>query len=497
MAKEISFDLYDERWRDCWLAATSTARLRKKQVDIEIDQRVAKLLRDFGPQSENPLTLRIYGTMIKGFCVINNERARMLYCECERVVIMFARQPFAEGDNKIRLPAAKRQRMEAALTLDLDLARVEASEAFDWTQAPLEEGSLLRLGGIGGQISDTLLPSIELLAQADAVGVMPELLDPAFAGDIANASAGYDAGWLPKGAFDAPVERKPEKAEAELLDPVMTQLAMMGLEPEGQSGMQLGPNHEDTKQSAALALKRKRHERAAAALLRPGMVYGFDAEPMMSATDYDAWQHDSTGLVKPRLRAPEYAQELQIEVVKADHLGPRLRALIDPPDGVFLNAKSSGVDWQMPVQSLLGTVADVAMDGQCIPNAFNEAPVASSELKALETILVGGGEGVVYDGLHLNAADGQFGFAPAGDAEVQDDRTAEVGEIIKGCLRKDAGESTAFDYLVPPGSSDRATAACTFAALLALASAGELLVQQSAPFAQILISDIYRTGMPR
>ncbi|CAE8608802.1 unnamed protein product, partial [Polarella glacialis] len=168
MPQEVAFDLYDDRWRDCWVAATSTARLRKKQVDLDIQQRVSRLLQDYGPQSDKPLTLRIYGTMIKGFCVINNERARALFCDCERVVLMFARQPFAEGDNKIRLPAAKRQRMEAALTLDLDLSRVEASEAFDWTQAPLEDGALLRLGGVSG--GQEALPSLELLAQAEGLG---------------------------------------------------------------------------------------------------------------------------------------------------------------------------------------------------------------------------------------------------------------------------------------------------------------------------------------
>ena len=78
MPQDVAFDLYDDRWRDCWVAATSTARLRKKQVDFDIQQRVVKLLQEFGPQTEKALTLRIYGTMLKGFCVISNERARCL-----------------------------------------------------------------------------------------------------------------------------------------------------------------------------------------------------------------------------------------------------------------------------------------------------------------------------------------------------------------------------------------------------------------------------------
>ncbi|CAK0796569.1 unnamed protein product, partial [Prorocentrum cordatum] len=171
MPDGMAFDLYDERWHDCWVAATSVARARKKQIDFDIGQRVARLLEDYGPESQKPLTLRIYGTMIKGFCVINNERARALFSDCERVVLMFARQPFSEGNSKIRLPAAKRPRMESALTLDLDLARVEASEQFDWTQAPLEEGALLRLGG--GVLQEGFALAPELAGLGDVVGGAP------------------------------------------------------------------------------------------------------------------------------------------------------------------------------------------------------------------------------------------------------------------------------------------------------------------------------------
>lgn len=64
--EEMSFDLYDERWRDCWLAATSTVRLRRKQVDMDIRHRVQRLLEAHGPETLTPLSLRVYGTMIKG-----------------------------------------------------------------------------------------------------------------------------------------------------------------------------------------------------------------------------------------------------------------------------------------------------------------------------------------------------------------------------------------------------------------------------------------------
>eukprot|EP00913_Durusdinium_trenchii_P015855 g14900.t1 len=79
------------------------------------------------------LSLRVYGTMIKGFCVINNDRAKILHSDCERMVLLFAEQPYSEP--VMKLPAAKRQRVDA---LTLDLTRVHAAEAFDWTATPLE-----------------------------------------------------------------------------------------------------------------------------------------------------------------------------------------------------------------------------------------------------------------------------------------------------------------------------------------------------------------------
>eukprot|EP00440_Ansanella_granifera_P025497 gb/GFBE01027689.1/.p1 GENE.gb/GFBE01027689.1/~~gb/GFBE01027689.1/.p1 ORF type:complete len:507 (+),score=134.93 gb/GFBE01027689.1/:1-1521(+) len=503
MPQEVAFDLYDERWRDCWVAATSTARLRKKQVDFDIQQRVARLLQDYGPQTDKPLTLRVYGTMLKGFCVINNERARSLFADCERVVLMFARQPYTEGDNKIRLPAAKRQRMEAALTLDLDLARVEASEAFDWTQAPLEEGALLRLGA--GVPQEALLPSIELAE----MGAMPQLLDPS-ACEAAGASKSAESGWLPRfgGAFDEPTgppAAEGPKPDEQMLDPLMSQLAVMGVQQnfgdvggpvELQEGQVPAAPGLDLDALAVQASRRRRQERAAAAMLRPGLVYGFDAEPMMSSREYEDWQLDASALSRPRLRAPEYAEMLEDDFQPADHLGPRLRLLVDPPSSMTNQVRAVASRAQLPdVQSLLGGgPADVPE--QVPTHGVTEAEAAlasmaeSHAIDAMMSGLVPQDQPDYPQALASEETDGGFACAGLGAVEAQDDRTAEVGEIIRTCMRNDGSHAAAFDNLVPPGQADRATAACTFAAILALASAGELFVQQVEPYAPIIITEL-------
>eukprot|EP00443_Scrippsiella_acuminata_P048445 CAMPEP_0115174222 /NCGR_PEP_ID=MMETSP0270-20121206/3726_1 /TAXON_ID=71861 /ORGANISM="Scrippsiella trochoidea, Strain CCMP3099" /LENGTH=185 /DNA_ID=CAMNT_0002587051 /DNA_START=49 /DNA_END=603 /DNA_ORIENTATION=- len=139
-----SFSIHQDLWHDCWVAATSAVRGRKAKVDFNIQQRVVRLLKDHGPETSVPLTLRVYGTMIKGFCVLNNERARTLHGDCERLVLAFSQQPFGDEGKTMRLPNGKRKQADA-LTLDLDVSKVQESEAFDWSQAPLEEGTLLQL----------------------------------------------------------------------------------------------------------------------------------------------------------------------------------------------------------------------------------------------------------------------------------------------------------------------------------------------------------------
>ena len=135
---EIHFGIHQDLWQDAWIAATSAVKARKRQIDLNVQQRVERLISDHGPRTEKALTLRVYGTMIKGFCVINNDRAKVLHTDCERLVLRFAAEPYSE---RLKLPTAKRPRVEA-VTLDLDLARVKEAEHFDWTQAPMQEALL-------------------------------------------------------------------------------------------------------------------------------------------------------------------------------------------------------------------------------------------------------------------------------------------------------------------------------------------------------------------
>lgn len=515
MPDRLGFDLYDERWRDCWVAATSAARLRKRQVDMDIGRRVARLLEDHGPQSSRPLTLRIYGTMLKGFCVINNERARALLCDCDRVVLMFARKPFAKADSGLSLPAAKRPRMEAALTLDLDLARVERAELFDWTQAPLEEGALLRLGG--AQVHEAL-PSMETSADGvshlAALGAAPPPPPEPGSSEPPPAGAG-GVGWLPKledvqadpsRPYPVP-EGAPQSAAPEPQappagppDPLMLQLSAVEAQaPAGpadpaanvHSSMgQVPPQPPGPGEVLAVPHRRGRREPQ----VKPGLVYGFDDEPMIPLRGLEHWQSSADEITHVRKRPTLYAEDMAQVYEIIDHLSPHLRVIIDPPDEAFKLATEASQRSQPDREAGIGGAAPPVQSLLSQPEVVQGPPVGEPVVR--ETPVDVGGQLVMAPEPFASAPAHSAGLARAAAAateaigpEAQDDRTAEVGEIIRGVLRSGGVPGAAFEDLVPPGAADRATAACTFSALLALASAGEFVLAQSEPYGRILISE--------
>eukprot|EP00438_Fugacium_kawagutii_P030284 Skav225214 [mRNA] locus=scaffold1041:248632:249864:- [translate_table: standard] len=406
--------------------------------------------------------------MIKGFCVINNERARSLYFDSERVVLMFARQPFTE-DHKIRLPAAKRQRMEAALTLDLDLSRVEACEAFDWTRAPLEQGALLQLGA---GIPQETLPSIEL-----AEAKMPQLLDPS-ACEVSH----QPEGWMPRFQVDAVQIQDGKDRMEDVQDCKIVAIA------EGAEGGKEAPNIELQEptvaapgvdlETLAMQAMRCRQERGTAGLLRPGLVYGFDGNPTLG----DEQRKAGETLCRPRLGAATYHEMMELDAQPADRLAPNLRLLVDPDSALYFEAGGPTVALsELPeMQSLLsGTHKN--MHGDVPFRADADMYAEAAEANAIDTIL--------NSDVVMELPEDDMKLGGFGNAEAQDDLTAGVGDLIRECLRSHGKGAISFDTIMRPGHVERTHAALTFAALLALASAGELAVQQAEPYAAIMLAE--------
>ena len=230
----------------------------------------------------------------------------------------------------------------------------------------------------------------------------------------------------------------------------------------------------DLETLAMEASKRCRQERATAALLRPGLVYGFDGNPTMT----ERKSHEN--LCRPRLGAAAYHEMLELDAQPADRFAPNFRLLLDPESSMYFEAGTVALSQMPEMQSLL---SGAQMHGDVPFQA--DVDMSAAEAVAIDT-LVGD---VVMEPADLLLEHDDMKLGGFGNVEAQDDRTAEVGEIIRKCLRGAKKGVISFDTIMRPGQSDRTTAALTFTALLALASAGELAVQQAEPFSAIMLAE--------
>ena len=212
------------------------------------------------------LVRRVYGTMIKGFCVINNDRARSLHADCERVVLLFAERPYLEGLQLPKLPVSKRQRVDA-FTLDLDLTKVQEAEAFDWTQAPLGDSQLLSLDALPdpGAVRASALPEVLAPSLLEESGLLDEVF-PSVDAPIVTHGAGPGA--LPLQLPDVATHEAPGVLEALHLEAPVAP----------------GPGSEAADGASVLDLqhvRRTKRRRLLRTQPAPGHVFGFDVETQM------------------------------------------------------------------------------------------------------------------------------------------------------------------------------------------------------------------------
>ena len=155
---------------------------------------------------------------------------------------------------------------------------------------------------------------------------------------------------------------------------------------------------------------------------------------------------------------------------------PHSRLLVDPDSMLYFEQGTNVALSELPeMQSLLSGAPNLHAD---VPDA---EMYAAAESAAIDTLL---GD-VVMEPVELED-DMKLGGC---NVEAQDDRTAEVGDIIRKCLRGAKNGVISFDSIMRPGQQERTTAALTFASVLALASAGELSVQQAEPFFAIMLAE--------
>lgn len=478
------FSIHQELWQDCWVAATSAVRARKKLVDYVISRRVTQLLTDYGPESAQPLTLRVYGTMLKGFCVLNNEQAKALYSDCERIVIAFAQQPYADG-SAVKLPVAKRQRVDA-LTLDLDISKVQESEQFDWGPAPVEDGALLHLHLEPAPLEEPaqeFMPEMALLRLPCLPEQVP-LLDEAFP---ALETAPPESSLLPVETIHASGADAPAAADNIRAD--LETLVALGAAPEPP--MQ-GSDDALVVPRPLMLVRRPRG--VSLKPLGPGVVYGFDEQTQLAPELYTTWMEGDADISLRQREPADYVEALPSRAARMERLG-RMVDIVDPALAGIADARTQHA---VPCEQLLplaeqqpqmpGPSAHVGQEAGTARQTslleffrpyVPEAPLASTagageELARILAPQGGGGD----ESLAETAAVGY------------DASAVQVGRLLHSCLAQSANEhrGLTLDDVLPASSTSKAVAARAFAAVLTLATAGDFCAEQLLPYGTIGIS---------
>ena len=442
---------------------------------------------------------RVYGTMIKGFCVINNDRVRSLHADCERVVLLFAERPYTEGLQLPKQPAAKRQRVDA-FTLDLDLAKVQEAEAFDWTQAPLGESQLLSLDA--SQLPDprdmgTARPALQEALQAPSLLEESGLLDEMFPGvDAPVVLTQRVPGALPEAL------NLPEVAEPDALGGALEVLRF-----EAGHGPASVAGSEAAEGSLAVEVRQRNQKRRRLRRVQPppGHLFGFDVDTQVQDGGPEAGHvvmrfylslllfcitllDRKVGLATVPLASS--LAELRERLIP-NRMG-LLQAIADPSSAPLAPAPAmvvspaqleaptfSDVEPELPeIQPLLGNVGD-QLRHEMLGAVFATPPQEAAFVAAAAQAADAAAEAQLE--LHTGAADGSDGSD--GGHDVQ---TAQVGLLMRRYLTEHG--SSFLDDMMPPRTTGRSTAARAFSSLLALATGGGLLLQQEEPYGPIYVS---------
>jgi len=221
---------------------------------------------------------------------------------------------------------------------------------------------------------------------------------------------------------------------------------------------------------------------------------------VMAPPDYEQWQLEAAELASARIRPSEYGARMAAVADHAEHLDLRLRPLLDAADGDFKRhcvPPGNGGERSSKTMDAMGV--DTKLDEVVHPDGLPDVDMFLGEAgphggvyqapPELSASMDHGGVLVKFDDSHNHTALDGFDAHDCSDggAAAQDARTAQVGRIVLDCLNG-PGSSIIFSDLAPVAGTDKATAACTFAALLALTTANRLHVNQERPYEHIRIT---------
>mmetsp|Transcript_60270 Transcript_60270/g.111775 ORF Transcript_60270/g.111775 Transcript_60270/m.111775 type:complete len:442 (+) Transcript_60270:44-1369(+) len=435
-----TFSIYQEPWHACWLAATNR-RLRQGKAesslpDIDVCAVSEQMLKEHGPSSAQPLSLRIYGTLLKGMCILSSSKVLALYGDCERLVSRLAQSNYGNDGKALMLPNTKKT-ASRPFDLALNISTALEADSFDWTQRPLEYSTVELLAPEPEMTfqEPSLLEEANLIRD-EVFPPLPAMLEVMPAGETTGLPQTQDTG-----STQADANRMAASMPDVLDAPMGPSAAVQAEQAQEEPAM-------------------KRQKLAPTALLLRGRVYGFDAITQAE---------DGGGSIHRQYYGPaEAAALLFASVTTFERLGS-LSRLMQSAD-------------KAATQNVFATVTGALANAEKSVGPGRIAPPASTSQG--QAFLVGQDDHSVVPLEGVSAKLVGLGFA---DAVPYDEKSAQVGIEIRECLQNSKDLSASLEQLIPRQTTDKATAALTFASILTLATAGDIDISQSIPYGAIRI----------
>lgn len=496
----IAFNIYSDLWNDCWVAATAPPRARRRRpATFNVAQRMGLLLHEHGPHSEQPLTMRIYGTMLKGFSTINNDRVRILLGQCERLVITFVDQPFLQKAQMTQLTPPKVHRPHKT-TLDISMESFELEHG-DWGKIFLEEGAMLDMGA---EFEGETIPMTESHFIQPSTSLLEEmaLLDesfPAVSGTLDAAKLGLGVETtLPEPSMAEPFIPEPSMPEPTMPEPSI-------LEPTTPEAPCAGtiplPMDTTTLPAAPPMPKQRRVPHRGIRYPPPGHVYGFDSTTQVSMDEFDRWQHDDEQLIRQQQNTPAYASQFSDLHWRPDRTLELATVFAPPEEQIDSAMHEVHVGVSPPAQSGVPSPPPAAVPSRV---EFFETQMRPAEEEARpavpSSIFAEFPTGAELPPPEMPQIPPRpfHQFVPEAPLPVGQQPTGEATELashlqaaeLLAAIRSFTPQPEAMitlDDVLPSLSTTRSTAARAFAALLALGSAGDVRLEQLTSYGPIRI----------
>ncbi|EER08616.1 hypothetical protein Pmar_PMAR017671 [Perkinsus marinus ATCC 50983] len=374
-----------------WVAATRVVRLKRGQIDIDIAKKVSQLMKAIlsaARASRHPLpqarkdrrqvSLRVYGLLIKGACVLFSRKADLVLRRCDSVMAKFREalrstkgfvdSEGSDGEEEGRAAAARKRKKGK------QRKRKTAAQQVD---DAVEEGDERRVRQRTGSDHPTSVMDSASTRLADSPPPPPPSINGDAEEEEEDGRRRNEEGLIESGEIVGN-SQMPMLTSAQLRDlsisNVSEELSPPSVPDDSMSHQSPAPSvHSDVPGAAASpaaqqsassvsTVARPRAKRRAASSGRRPIRRKLDRQVYIAETDYDQWAHDDGPITRSRemqWQPADYVRNAP-PLTRLDFLGPELARSIQE-GGLPLTLLGEGGQEQQQ-QQLISPNEDMEVD---------------------------------------------------------------------------------------------------------------------------------------